>query len=72
MFHLKIFPLFSLFKQTGVKVYEMQERELIIEPVIRWASIANVIVNVKVQSFNVSAQVSFVPDYIIQTTLVVL
>lgn len=37
----------------------MREKELVIEPVIRWASIANVIVKVKVHSFQVSAQVSF-------------
>uniref|UniRef100_A0ACD5ZEF0 Uncharacterized protein n=2 Tax=Avena sativa TaxID=4498 RepID=A0ACD5ZEF0_AVESA len=40
----------------GIKVYEMREKELVIEPVIRWASIANVTVNVKVHSFNLSAQ----------------
>lgn len=40
----------------GIKVYEMREKELVIEPVIRWASIANVIVKVKVHSFQVSAQ----------------
>ncbi|TVU08588.1 hypothetical protein EJB05_41997 [Eragrostis curvula] len=40
----------------GIKVYEMQEKELVIEPVIRWASVANVIVNVKVHSLKVSAQ----------------
>jgi hypothetical protein len=54
---------------TGIKVYEMREKELIIEPVIRWASIINVIVNVKVHSFKVSAQVSFVLGCIIQTRL---
>ncbi|TKW23062.1 hypothetical protein SEVIR_4G269000v4 [Setaria viridis] len=40
----------------GIKVYEMREKELVIEPVIRWASIMSVIVNVKVHSFKVSAQ----------------
>ncbi|VAI91612.1 unnamed protein product [Triticum turgidum subsp. durum] len=40
----------------GIKVYEMREKELVIEPVIRWASIANVTVNVKVHSFKLSAQ----------------
>ncbi|XP_062229617.1 synaptotagmin-3-like isoform X1 [Phragmites australis] len=40
----------------GVKVYEMQEKELVIEPVIRWASTANVIVKAKVHYFEVSAQ----------------
>ncbi|KQK17231.1 hypothetical protein BRADI_1g33150v3 [Brachypodium distachyon] len=40
----------------GIKVYEMQEKELVIEPVIRWASIANVTVNVKVHSFKLSTQ----------------
>ncbi|XP_047086615.1 synaptotagmin-3-like [Lolium rigidum] len=40
----------------GIKVYEMREKELVIEPVIRWASIANVTVNVKVHSFELSAQ----------------
>ncbi|KAL5200272.1 hypothetical protein ABZP36_021475 [Zizania latifolia] len=40
----------------GIKVYEMKEKELVIEPVIRWASIANVIVKVKVHFFEVSVQ----------------
>ncbi|KAL6603185.1 hypothetical protein ACP70R_043546 [Stipagrostis hirtigluma subsp. patula] len=40
----------------GIKVYEMKEKELVIEPVIRWASIANVAVNVKVHSLKVSVQ----------------
>ncbi|KAF7097811.1 hypothetical protein CFC21_099598 [Triticum aestivum] len=40
----------------GIKVYEMREKELVIEPVIRWASIANVTVDVKVHSFKLSAQ----------------
>ncbi|KAG2613801.1 synaptotagmin-3-like isoform X1 [Panicum virgatum] len=40
----------------GIKVYEMLEKVLVIEPVIRWASIANVILNAKVHSFNVSVQ----------------
>ncbi|KAJ1260478.1 hypothetical protein BS78_10G235600 [Paspalum vaginatum] len=40
----------------GIKVYEMREKELVIEPVIRWASIANIIVNAKVHSFEVSVQ----------------
>nr|CAB3471224.1 unnamed protein product [Digitaria exilis] len=40
----------------GIKVYEMLEKELVIEPVIRWASIANVSVNAKVHSFKVSVQ----------------
>ncbi|RLN11766.1 synaptotagmin-3-like [Panicum miliaceum] len=40
----------------GIKVYEMLEKVLVIEPVIRWASIANVIVNAKVHSFKVSVQ----------------
>nr|XP_051198805.1 synaptotagmin-3 isoform X2 [Lolium perenne] len=40
----------------GIKVYEMREKELVIEPVIRWASIANVTMNVKVHSFELSAQ----------------
>ncbi|OEL22142.1 Synaptotagmin-3 [Dichanthelium oligosanthes] len=41
---------------SSIKVYEMVEKELVIEPVIRWASIANVIVNAKVHSFKVSVQ----------------
>jgi len=45
--------------KTGIKVYEMLEKVLVIEPVIRWASIANIIVNAKVHSFKVSVQVSF-------------
>ncbi|AQK66391.1 Synaptotagmin-3 [Zea mays] len=40
----------------GIKVYEMLEKELVIEPVIRWASTSNVTVNVKVQSFEVTVQ----------------
>ncbi|KAL6873706.1 hypothetical protein ACP4OV_013788 [Aristida adscensionis] len=40
----------------GIKAYEMQEKELVIEPVIRWASTANVTVNVKVQSLKVSIE----------------
>jgi hypothetical protein len=35
----------------------MLEKELVIEPVIRWASTSNVTVNVKVQSFEVTVQV---------------
>ncbi|KAG2608061.1 synaptotagmin-3-like isoform X2 [Panicum virgatum] len=40
----------------GIKVYKMLEKVLVIEPVIRWASIANIIVNAKVHSFKVSVQ----------------
>jgi hypothetical protein len=47
----------------------MQEKELVIEPVIRWASTANVTVIVKVHSIKVSAQVSLVPCCIIQISL---
>lgn len=68
MLGLMISLYISLFEQTGIKVYEMREKELVIEPVIRWASIANVTVDVKVHSFKLSAQVSFVPRCIIQTT----
>lgn len=50
--------------RTGIKVYEMLEKELVIEPVIRWASIANVSVNAKVHSFKVSVQVSFAPGWL--------
>jgi len=39
----------------------MLEKELVIEPVIRWASTANVTVNAKVHSFKVTVQVSFCP-----------
>ena len=50
---------YSYLPKTGIKVYGMLEKVLVIEPVIRWASIANVILNAKVHSFNVSVQVSF-------------
>ncbi|CAD6335742.1 unnamed protein product [Miscanthus lutarioriparius] len=40
----------------GIKVYEMLEKELVIEPVIRWASTSNVTVNAKVHSFKVTVQ----------------
>lgn len=53
--------MYSYLFKTGIKVYEMLEKELVIEPVIRWASISNVIINTKVHSFKVSVQVSFVP-----------
>ncbi|KAK3134401.1 hypothetical protein QOZ80_6AG0548600 [Eleusine coracana subsp. coracana] len=42
----------------GIKVYEMQEKELVIQPVIRWASTADVTVNAKVHSIKVSAQLA--------------
>jgi len=47
---------YSYLPKTGIKVYEMLEKVLVIEPVIRWASIANVILNAKVHSFKVSVQ----------------
>lgn len=34
----------------------MREKELVLEPLIRWTSIANVNVNVKVHSIKLSAQ----------------
>nr|TKW23061.1 hypothetical protein SEVIR_4G269000v2 [Setaria viridis] len=37
----------------GIKVYEMREKELVIEPVIRWASIMSVIVNVKLEDLHI-------------------
>ena len=51
--------LYSYLPKTGIKVYKMLEKVLVIEPVIRWASIANVILNAKVHSFKVSVEVSF-------------
>ncbi|XP_078148070.1 synaptotagmin-3-like isoform X2 [Carex rostrata] len=40
----------------GIKVYELQEKELVIEPVIRWAGNANIVVDLKLFHFKFSAQ----------------
>jgi hypothetical protein len=60
---------YSYLPKTGIKVYEMLGKVLVIEPVIRWASIANVILNAKVHSFEVSVQVSFAPGWLHYTDM---
>ncbi|KAF3319874.1 synaptotagmin-3-like protein [Carex littledalei] len=40
----------------GIKVYEIQDKELVIEPVIRWAGNANIVVDLKLFHFKFSAQ----------------
>ncbi|KAJ4785485.1 Calcium-dependent lipid-binding (CaLB domain) family protein [Rhynchospora pubera] len=40
----------------GIKVYEIQDKELVIEPAIRWAGNANIVVALKLFHFKFSAQ----------------
>ncbi|KAJ3678506.1 hypothetical protein LUZ60_002309 [Juncus effusus] len=40
----------------GIKVYEMQEKELVIEPVIRWAGNSNIILIIKLFHLKFAAQ----------------
>ncbi|KAJ3688935.1 hypothetical protein LUZ61_018099 [Rhynchospora tenuis] len=40
----------------GIKVYEIQDKELVIEPAIRWAGNANIVVVLKLFHFKFSAQ----------------
>ncbi|WOL04274.1 synaptotagmin-3 isoform X1 [Canna indica] len=40
----------------GVKVYQTQEKELVVEPAVRWAGNPNIIVVLKLSSFKVTVQ----------------
>jgi Ca2+-dependent lipid-binding protein len=40
----------------GIKVYEIQDKELVIEPAIRWAGNANIVVDLKLFHFKFLAQ----------------
>jgi hypothetical protein len=43
---------------AGMKVYDTQEKELIMEPVLKWAGNPNVIVAVKAFGLRATVQVS--------------
>ena len=46
----------------GVKVYETQERDLVIEPAVRWAGNPNITIVVNVFSLQMTVQVSNHPN----------
>ena len=43
---------------TGLKVYETNEKELVMETPIRWAGNPNISLMIKVLSLNITVQVS--------------
>lgn len=48
---------FDLCYTPGVKVYETNEKELIMEPAVRWAGNPNIVLGLKVLSLEITVQV---------------
>lgn len=50
-------PVHKLFNITGIKIYETNERDLVMEPAIKWAGNQNITVAIKVLSQRITVQV---------------
>lgn len=58
-------PVHQFFNITGIKIYETNERDLVMEPAIKWAGNQNITVAIKVLSQRVTVQVKLQISYIL-------
>lgn len=58
----------ELFDITGIKIYETTERELVMEPAIKWAGNQNITVAIKLLSQRITVQVKLQISHIVTYT----
>ena len=58
MFHCQIFVYFTSLC-AGMKIYETNENQIVMEPAVKWAGNPNIVVVIRLMSVEIKIQVTF-------------